>query len=155
VRGDFRVKSRDFRFEPILKYRTFLEEMMKSELAEIAEILRLEENKLFALEEIWRSAVEELKERQARQVPPYELFMYHTYISQLSLDIESQRKRVAEVQKIYHTKRESLIGASQEKKIVERLKERDSLEKFEEESRAEKKVMDETARNRYVRRIVS
>lgn len=145
------MKPRDFRFEPLLKYKAFIEETMKSELADIAEILGLEEKRLFALEEIWRRAVEELKERQTRQVPPHEIFMYHTYIAQISLDVESQRKRVAEVQKTYHAKRESLIGASQEKKIVEKVKEKDAREMSEEANRAEKKVMDEAAKNRYVR----
>lgn len=125
---------------------------MQHELSVVADILDLEEERLFALEEIWRQAMEEMKERQIRHVPPHEIFMYHTYLHQISLEVEAQRKRVTEAQKRYHEKRESLITASQEKKIVKKVRDKDRGGIVREANRAEKKAIDEAAKNRYLRR---
>lgn len=145
------MRPGDFRFEPLLKYKAFVEETMRNEFLDVAGRLDIEEERLFALEEIWRRAVEDLEHRQTMQVHPHEIFMYHTYLQQISLEIETQRKRVHETRKVYHEKRESLVDASQERKIVEKVKEKDARGIIEEAKREEKKLMDETAKNRYLR----
>ncbi len=145
------MKPKNFRFESLLRYKTFVEETMREELSDLSALLDIEEKRLFGLEEIWGQAVEELRERQARHTPPHEILMYHTYLQQISFDIEAQRKRVIEAQKAYDEKRESLVRAAQERKIVEKVKEKDGKEIMEETNRAEKKVMDETAKNKYLR----
>lgn len=146
------MKQRNFRLEPLLKYRSFIEETVKNELADVTERLHIEEKRLIALEEIWRQAVEEFEERQSRQVAPFEIFMYHTYLDQLSREIETQRKRVTETQKVYEEKRESLIGASQERKIIEKVKEKEDQIITRKKNKADKKVLDETAKNRFLRK---
>ena len=145
------MKPDKFRFESLLKYRTFIEETMKTELSALAERLDMEEKELLTLKEIWKQAVEDLKERQARQVPSHEILMYHNYLHQISLEIEIQQKKVGEAKSAYNEKRELLVNAAQERKIVEKLREKDGLERKEKNSRAEKKAMDETAKNRFVR----
>lgn len=146
------MKPRESKFEPLLKYRTFMEETMKNELSDVRVRLDMEEKRLFALEEIWRHAVEEFEERQKRQIPPHEIFMYQIYLHQMSLEIETQQKKVLETQKLYHDKRESLIVASQDRKIVEKVKEKETQVIIRETNRAGKKVMDETATSRYLRK---
>jgi len=145
------LKPKNFRFESLLKYKAFIEEAIRHELADVSEKMEAEEKRLSTLEGIWRQAVGELKERQMKHVPSHEILMYHTYLQQLSLEIGKQRERVIEIQRVYHEKRESLIGAAQERKIVEKVREKDKQQVNEEANRAEKKVMDETAKNRYVR----
>ncbi|MCC7202991.1 MAG: flagellar export protein FliJ [Nitrospirae bacterium] len=145
------MKHKSIRFDPLLKYREFLEETMKYELAEVLEILDLEEKKLFALEEICNRAAEELKERQERSVPPHEIFMYHSYLQQITLDMEVQRRRVAEVTRTYNERKTALTVASQDKKVVERAKEKEIDVKKEGVSREDKKVMNEISNNRYLR----
>ena len=145
------MKPKNFRFESLLKYKAFIEEAIRHELSDVSEKMEAEEKRLSTLEGIWRQAVGELKERQMRHVPSQEILMYHTYLQQLSLEIGKQRERVIEIQRVYHEKRESLIGAAQERKIVEKVREKDKQQVNEAANRAEKKVMDETAKNRYVR----
>ena len=145
------MKPRDFRFKALLKYKAFIEDEMKQEFANVSERLDIEEKRLFALEEIWRQAIVGLEERQIKETPLHEIFMYHTYLQQLSLEMEGQRKRVLEAQKIYHEKREFLITASQERKIVEKVREKDAEGRVGQNNREDKKSMDETANNRYVR----
>lgn len=145
------MKPKKFRFESLLKYKAFIEETVRNELSDLEEILGIEEKKLSSLEESWIQAVEELKERHARHVPSHEVLMYHTYIQQVSVEIDKQRKRVAEVQKSYFEKREILLVAAQERKIVEKVMEKDAQGIMKDANRSEKKAMDETAKNRYLR----
>lgn len=145
------MRHESARFDPLLKYREFLEETMKSELAEVMEILELEERKLFALEEICRQAVEELKERQEREVPSHEIFMYHSYLHQITIDMEIQRRRVAEVVKTYDDRESALISASQDKRIIEKVRDKELNSKKENVKNEDKKMMNEIGSNRYTR----
>jgi flagellar FliJ protein len=142
---------KSLRFDPLLKYREFLEEKMKYELADVVAILDLEEKRLFALEEIWRQAVEELKERQAREALPHEIFMYHTYLQQMTLDLEIQRRRVTEVTETYNESKEALISASQDKMVVEKVREREINDKIEQVNKNDKKTMNEISTNKFAR----
>lgn len=145
------MKSGNFRYEPLLKYKVFIEEEKMNELAKVAERLEMEEKRLFSLEEIRRHASEELSERQTRHIVPHEIFMYQTYLQHINIEIELQNKRVLEARSLYEENRESLIAATQDKKIIEKVKEKDMLKMIEAEKKAEKKVLDETGRNSYVR----
>ena len=95
------------------------------ELAEVQEILEMEEKKLFAIEEICKQAVEELKERQEKELPPHEYFMYQSYLHQITLDMEIQRRRVAEAAKTCSDRRVALISASQGKRAAEKVRDRE------------------------------
>ncbi|MBI5192423.1 MAG: flagellar export protein FliJ [Nitrospirae bacterium] len=140
-----------FRYESLLQYRVFVEESKMSELAEATEKLDIEEKRLFTLEEIRRQAYEELKQKQERNLAPHELVLYQMYLQQIKIEIESQQKRVMETQVLYDEKKESLIIATQEKKIIEKVKSKDKAIMRDAEKRAEKKVLDETGNIRYVR----
>lgn len=145
------MKSSDFRYEPLLKYKAFIEEEKMNELAEATEKLDIEEKRLFALEEIQRCAVEELTKRQTRDTSPNEILMYQTYLYHFNLEIEAQRKKVQETQWLYDEKRTALIAATQDKKTIEKVKETDIAIIRDAEKRAEKKELDETGNSRYVR----
>ncbi len=145
------MKPGDFRYEPLLKYKAFIEEEKMYELAGATEKLDMEEKRLFSLEEIQRCAVEELIERQAVDVSPHEILMYQTYLYHIDLEIETQRMKVLETQRLYDEKRASLIIATQDRKIVEKVKENDKAKMMESEKRADKKALDETGTSRYVR----
>ncbi|HAS16908.1 MAG: flagellar export protein FliJ [Nitrospirae bacterium RIFCSPLOW2_12_42_9] len=145
------MKPKEPRFTPLLKYKSFIEDTMRQEMLNEAEKLALEEKRIFALEEIWSQAVEELKERQTRKGDPNEILMYHTYLNHLSLDIDSQRKRVIEAMERFNEKREYLIEATKERKIVEKVVEKGKKGMLDDANREEKKVMNETAQNRYLR----
>ncbi len=145
------MRHQSARFDPLLRYREFLEETMKHELAEVLEVLEMEERKLFALEEICRQAIEELKERQERTVPPHEIFMYHSYLQQITHDMEIQRRKVAEATKIYNDRESALISASQNKKVVEKVRDNELIRKKESVKKEDKKTMNEIGSNRYLR----
>lgn len=150
------MKKREFRFNPILNYRIFIEDLMKKELSEVTEILNTEEMRLFALEEIKRKAIEEFMERDIDGGEPihvHRILTYHTYLQEISSEIESQKKRVVEVQQMYEEKRDSLLHASMERKIMEKVREKDLKKLFEEERAREKKAIDEAARDLYLRDI--
>src|SRR3972149_4101397 len=135
------MKPKEPRFTPLLKYKSFIEDTMRQEMLNEAEKLALEEKRIFALEEIWSQAVEELKERQTRKGDPNEILMYHTYLNHLSLDIDSQRKRVIEAMERFNEKREYLIEATKERKIVEKVVEKGKKGMLDDANREEKKVI--------------
>ncbi len=145
------MRHKSARFDPLLRYGEFQQETMKYELADVLEILDLEEKRLFALEEICRQAVEELKERQEREVPPHEIFMYHSYLQQIALDMEIQRTRVAEVTKTYTEKKTALISASQDKRVVEKVRDKELTCQREGVNKEDKKTMNEISNNRFMR----
>lgn len=145
------MKQKSLRFDPLLRYREFLEETMKYELAEVLVILDLEEKKLFALEEISRQAAEELKKRQESAVPPHEIFMYHSYLQQIALDMDLQRRRVSEVAKTYHDRKTALISASQDKMVVEKIRDKELHCIKEGVNKEDKKTMNEISSNRFIR----
>lgn len=140
-----------FRYDSLLKYRVFVEESKMSELAEVTQKLNTEEKRLFTLEEIRRQAYEELTEKQERNLAPHELVLYQMYLQQIKVEIETQQKKVSETQALYDEKKESLIIATQEKKIIEKVKSKDKAILRDVEKRAEKKALDETGNIRYVR----
>ena len=145
------MRQKSVRFDPLLRYREFLEETMKHELAEVLVILDVEEKKLFALEEICRQAVEELNERQERSVPPHEIFMYHSYLQQIALDMDLQRRRVAEATKTYNDRKTVLISASQDKRVVEKIRDKELNCKKESVNKEDRKTMNEISSNRFIR----
>lgn len=145
------MRHKSVRFDPLLRYREFLEETMKHALAEVVDILDLEERRLFALEEICRRAVEELKERQEKSVPSHEIFMYHSYLQQISQDMEVQRRRVADVTRTYEERKTALISASQDKKVVEKVRDKEMHCKREDANKEDKKAMNEVSNNRFIR----
>src|SRR4030067_1620892 len=145
------MRQKSARFDPLLRYREFQEETMKYELAEVLVILDVEEKKLFALEEICRQAIEELNERQERSVPPHEIFIYHPYLHQIALDMDLQRRRVAYATKIYNDRKTVLISASQDKRVVEKIRDKELNCKKESVNKEDRKTMNEISSNRFIR----
>lgn len=140
-----------FRYESLLKYKAFIEETKMGELAEATAKLVMEEKKLFYMEEIRRQAFEELADKQTKDAVPHEILMYQTYLYHINIEIEKQQKMVMETQSLYDEKRELLIVATQDKKIIEQVKSQDRLIMMESAKRVEKKAMDEVGNSRYVR----
>ena len=128
-----------------------MEETLKTEFKDIANALYMEEEKLFALQEIKRKLAQEIEERwHINTTSINEVILYNSYLHELSGEIELQEKRVAHVQQLYEKKREALIQASMDRKIVEKLKEKDLLSMQNKEKREEKKMLDEIGRNLYL-----
>ena len=84
-------------------------------------------------------------------MPPHEIFMYHSYLQQIALDMDLQRRRVAEATKTYNDRKTVLISASQDKRVVEKIRDKELNCKKEGVNKEDRKTMNEISSNRFIR----
>ncbi len=117
------AKKFEFRLQNVLQIRQKLEDIRAIELKQAQMALRQEEEKLEII-----SSMKEEHFQQAylgeTQVDPFNLRIQTAYTNQLNFLIENQNQSVENAEKHVDEKRTILLKASQDKKIVEKLRER-------------------------------
>lgn len=140
-----------FRLQRVLKYRETIEDTRKKEFAEISRIYELEAEKLRSLQEEQSEKLQELGELQRGILNLLVILFYHAYLGRLRTEIDAQAKRVEEVRLEKEQKREALIQASKDKKVLERLRERELEAYQKEEDRKLQIFMDEIGTSKAAR----
>ncbi len=134
-----------FNLEPVLKHRKIVEEELQKEMSALKRRHISEQTKLLALEKSRSQCLRELQEKQARGIRARKISLYSDFIGRVTLQIEEQKKKVVSLEKIVTKKREKLIKAMKDRKMVDQLK-KNRLALFEKnERRKEQKLMDEVA----------
>ena len=87
--------------------------------------------------------MEEFKERQRQGLSSLEILYYEDFLSDLEDKIHRQRMRVEELKKGIERKRQEIIVASQELKMVQKLRQRRWAEFVKESRRQEGLMLDE------------
>lgn len=125
-----------FRYEAVLKIRKHKEDLLKEEVARILAEIGFEENILTALEDEIDNSFDKISHFHKEEISIFNLKWWNNYIIGLKRRREEQKKRIKELKNELEDARKRLIRASQEKRIIERLKERyETYEKLEEEKR--------------------
>lgn len=143
--------TRDDRFSmsSVLKYRKNIEEGVARDAALLRKQLEGEELTLMALEGRKESAILQYREKKSHTVE--EINLVQSFLSTIDIEIAVQKKKVSEMVKNYDRKREELITAAMDKKIMETMRDRE----WEESKRLmwsiEQKNLDEVAVNGYCR----
>jgi flagellar FliJ protein len=137
--------------ESVLNYRRNLEEQAITELRQAQTALEQEERRLNLMESVWRKSAEDLKKQQSTVSDPREILLYHHFLQQMALEIEAQQHRMAEVVQEYNGRREILLAAATEKKIMEKLKEKQEELMKTEAKKQDRKAMDESAAGGHAR----
>lgn len=143
--------TRDDRFSmsSVLKYRKNIEEGVSRDAALLRRQLEGEELTLMALEGRKESAILQYREKKSHTVE--EINLVQSFLSTIDIEIAVQKKKVSEMVKNYDRKREELITAAMDKKIMETMRDRE----WEESKRLmwsiEQKNLDEVAVNGYCR----
>lgn len=140
-----------FRLQRVLKYRETIEDTRKKEFSEISRIYELEAEKLRSLREEQGEKLQELGELQRGILNLLVILFYHAYLARLRTEIDAQEKRVEEVRLEKEQKREALIQASKDKKVLERLRERELEAYQKEEDRKLQVFMDEIGTSKAAR----
>jgi flagellar FliJ protein len=143
----------NFKLQRVLQIKKYKEDELKTQLANLKREYLQEQTTLWTLEENLRAQFVILSERQKKLTNTVEEILWsYNYIVKLREDIENQKKKLDKLNEKIKEVTKKLIGASQERQILENLKER-KLNQFRlEVEKEEQDFMDEVGISRYVRK---
>ena len=132
-----------FRLESVLKLKTQMEDNAKNNLARATKEL---ENQKVYLEELKNendASINSLTEEVDEGIPVYRVRLYNNYFSLMKEKIVKQKDNVNIAEHNVDTNREVLIKAMQERKVLEKLKDKKFDEHIKEQNKAEQLGIDE------------
>lgn len=113
-----------FRHAVVLKIRKYREDLLKEEVARIIAGIEFEENILEAIDDEIDKSCDKMSYFQKGEISIFDLKWWNNYIVGLRMRREEQKKRIEKLKNELDNAKKRLISASQEKRIIERLKER-------------------------------
>jgi flagellar FliJ protein len=146
------MKAYKFRFESVLKSKNIIVDQLASKTARARKIRMLEERKLDTLRALRVECIEHLSDMQTGAVDSDSVQRSHEYIGLLGEAIAEQENIVKEIASRVEMLREMLAQAEKERKIFERLDERDREEYYREFRKTERAALDEVGINRFIQR---
>ncbi len=132
-----------FRYSALLRIRKYKEDLLKEEVARILLSLEFEENILGHIEDLIDNSLDEITNLQKGKISVRDLKGWNNYIMGLREKYEEQKKRIGELKNELDNVRKKLVSASQEKRVIEKLKERYELYERLEEGKREGIELDE------------
>lgn len=132
-----------FALESVLSYRSKVKERLEREMAAVEIALEGEEAKLSSYLELERNYRNELETVQSRGAEIDQLALYYSYIRRLKKMQEGQRAVVEQRRRERDAKRVEVLKAHQDKKILEKLKQKQEALYRAEEQKISQTVMDE------------
>lgn len=138
-----------FKLASVLSLKEKIEDSKKRELgAATLHKERLLSEKL-ELVERREEAVQAVKKHNSKTVDVQSLREFNTYNAYMEQAIELKNKEVQEAQKKVEEKREALLEAVKERKILDNLKEIQNEVFMEEEKRGEQRILDDIVTYKY------
>ena len=139
------MKRFRFRLETLRRLRVGREKLLRREYAEALAWLRAEDEILgrYKLEEA--NGIEELRDALSGSCKPRLLRLLEEYISGKAIDIEFQTERVEKARRAVDRKMEELVEASRDRKVVDRMRQRELDDHTYESNREEQRFLDEVA----------
>lgn len=113
-----------FTIQPLLNHRKFIEEILQKELSLFKRLLADEKKKLKDYEKARNRFLVELRQKQRESITVSENHLYFNFLVRLASDLDKQRDIVLEVEKKFDQKRDDLIEAMKNRKMLEKLKEK-------------------------------
>lgn len=146
------MKAYKFRFDSVLKSKKIIVDQIASKTARARKIQLLEQRKLDDLKELRVQCIRQLAVLQTGAVDAAEVQRCHGYLQLLGEAIVEQENTVGEIARRVEMLREMLTEAEKERRIFERLDEKERGEFYSEFLKKEQAVLDEVGVNRFVRR---
>lgn len=141
-----------FRLETLLRRRKQIEDRRQTELS-AQQVAFDQASRTLDRFELLRSKVQgQLKHKLARCTTIADLITFQTYLHRLSDELDEQKKVVATAQQKVEEKQAQLIDAMKSRKILDKLKEKESLAHGQRIMKIEQNFMNEVAGNRHQRR---
>ena len=141
-----------FRLESVLRHRKLIEEDLQKKLGALKRQLFDEKERLSHFEQVRNRFSGELQQKQVKSISVSDILLYTGFIQQVSKEIEKQSEKIVEAQENLDQKREELIGAMKNRKMIDRLKEKGLKAHMKEISKKELSLINEVAINIFNRR---
>lgn len=138
-----------FKLQAVLNLKKQIESNLKNELGKAVQELERQKKKLKDIELKRAAYYQEINAKSSSGVSVGKLKEFSSYISLLNEKIEYQKNNVKCAQKSVDKYREQLIVAVQERKMMEKLREKKFEEFMKEQQRDEQKIIDEIASFNY------
>ena len=134
-----------FRLQPVLSYKEKREELVETELAHLRQACHQEEAGLARIQDQENQVIDGMSrmQRESVRVDVAGMEQRLSYLSLLGERADIQTGKVEEARNLVEGKRQQLVVASQEKRVLEKLKERNAQDAFTGARRAEDRVNDE------------
>ena len=142
-----------FKLQSLLKHRRHQEEICQKEMAEAQRNLTDAQEKLRCLKKIKRENIQKLQARQKELHNVSSIIISINYIEKLSRGVAAQMEQVGRASEKVTQKRHHLIAIMKKRKMLEKLKEKDRLEYQQKMMQAERKINDEVAATRHIRKM--
>lgn len=132
-----------FKLQKLLDYKISIEEQKKNELSLANKRLAEEKEKLQVLLNKQKAMNNSFQEKTSKGIEVNELKLLVNYIDYYKRSIKSQRLNIKMAEDYLESCRAELIKASQEKKMMEKLKEIDYGKYLYSEQKKEEKLVDD------------
>ena len=137
--------KKTFEMQQVLNYRVELEKMRKQEFAAARQDLDAASDLLEQEKNEAAKLAEEFSGRQQQIDSIFEMRLYADFFARKRDEIKEQQRRVASLDQVLEGRREELVQATKEKKVMERLKEKQKEAFLKEQAYKESLLLDEIA----------
>ncbi len=143
------MKKYRFRLQPLLKLREHVERERQRELAEASLRVQNQQDQVQTIYTQTGAALESKREQQTGAIDPAEMQIFSRYLHRLKRDAIGAEEFLRALKKTEGNKREDLLEAARQRKIYEKLKERQRTAFYKEFETAATKEADEAGLNSY------
>lgn len=142
----------EFKLEALRKFRQHLEDEKQKKLAEAQRNLEEALDQLSALLAQRERTEDDLQQCQQQSTTGQQITVYLNFLQKLAGDIEQQQEAVAGLRHTCDLAREEVLEAMKQRKILDKLKEKERKRYLENLDHEEEKFIGEMAINRYIHR---
>jgi flagellar FliJ protein len=140
-----------FRLETVLQHRRRIEEDCQQKLAAALADLSTERRSLAGIENSREMAREVFQKKLKSNMTASEMLLYQRYFDQLALDVAGQKRKVAAAARLFEKRRTALVAALKNRKVLDKLKEKQMTAAVKKELKQEQDFMNEMALIRHTR----
>jgi len=137
--------KKGFELHQVLNYRTDLERLRKQEFAAARQDLDQASDKLEQQRNEAADLARDFAERNGQLNSVVELQLYSDFFTRKREEIKQQQEQVTALDRILENRRDELVQATKDKKVLEALKEKKMQAFRQEMQRKERDFLDETA----------
>ena len=149
------MKKFRFRLQKVMEYKEEIEKRRKLELSKAKKRVYDEEEKLKQLQHRDNTYRKQIQEKgTAERIDPREMDLYYQYLKVLEAQMKHQNGCILEAKEVMEEKRKILLGATKERKILEKLKEKKHVEYNSDMTRRERFVLDDLTSTAFARKRI-
>lgn len=139
-----------FRLQPVLNIKKQIEDSLKNDLGKAISEYEKEKEIYNKIEQEREEFAESINSKTQEGISIRDLQKYSKYISFLNDKVKYQMEKVKKAQDNVDKYREKLIKATQERKIIDKLKDKKYAEYLKEQLKKEQQINEEIANYKYI-----